>query len=305
MSNKYHYFYKITNNINGHYYYGVHNTNNLDDGYMGSGIVLHKAFEKYGIENFTKEIIKMFDTMHDAYKYEEKIVNEDLIKNKECYNAALGGRGGHTYEDYVTIKDKEGNVKCLRYDEISDEDIIIYDGYSRSDSNKQDISEGVLKYYESVEGKQRKEDIKKDRRKYWDSPEGLKMRKRISENNKKYYQTEEGQEAIKRHIELRKGKPVSQEHKNRQSKSITKFWNSEDGEKIRNRWKETKSGVNHNSYGKGRRYDVIDVETGEVVLRNACSYDVQVFWPKKVDPSWYYNHDKLYSNRYKFTLSKG
>ena len=33
----YHYFYKIKNRINGHYYYGVHSTSDIDDGYMGSG----------------------------------------------------------------------------------------------------------------------------------------------------------------------------------------------------------------------------------------------------------------------------
>ena len=30
----YNYFYKITNNINNKFYYGVHCTNNLNDGYI-------------------------------------------------------------------------------------------------------------------------------------------------------------------------------------------------------------------------------------------------------------------------------
>ena len=90
-SKKYHYFYKITNIINGHYYYGVHNTDNIDDGYMGSGVRLRLAYKKYGIENFTKEILKYFDTSDEAFTYESNIVTENLVKDIECYNCELGG----------------------------------------------------------------------------------------------------------------------------------------------------------------------------------------------------------------------
>ena len=88
---KYNYFYKITNNINGHYYYGIHSTNNLDDGYMGSGTILHYAYKVYGIENFTKEIIKFFDTREECSLYESQIVNKELARDKNCYNSRLGG----------------------------------------------------------------------------------------------------------------------------------------------------------------------------------------------------------------------
>ena len=89
---KYYYFYKITNIINNHFYYGIHCTDDLNDGYMGSGVLLHKAFKKYGIDNFNKEIIKYFNTWKDALEYEQNIVNEFLIKNPNCYNIARGGK---------------------------------------------------------------------------------------------------------------------------------------------------------------------------------------------------------------------
>jgi len=91
---KYHYFYKITNLINGHFYYGVHNTKKLDDGYMGSGVRLQIAYKKYGIENFKKEILKYFDTKEEAFEYEAEVVNETLVNNDNCYNLAFGGKGG-------------------------------------------------------------------------------------------------------------------------------------------------------------------------------------------------------------------
>lgn len=93
MEYKYHYFYKITNLINNHFYYGVHNTNNLNDGYMGSGTRLWKAYKKYGIENFSKEILKYFDSKDAAFDYEAEVVNENLVKDDNCYNLCEGGKG--------------------------------------------------------------------------------------------------------------------------------------------------------------------------------------------------------------------
>lgn len=43
----YFYIYKITNNINGKYYIGQHGTEDLNDGYMGSGVKLQRAIAKY------------------------------------------------------------------------------------------------------------------------------------------------------------------------------------------------------------------------------------------------------------------
>lgn len=91
MEKKFNYFYKITNNLNGHFYYGIHSTDNLDDGYMGSGTALKKAFKKYGIENFSKEILKYFETRKKAAEYEEQNVTLSLINEERCYNIVPGG----------------------------------------------------------------------------------------------------------------------------------------------------------------------------------------------------------------------
>lgn len=107
---KFNYFYKITNIINGKYYYGVHSTNDLNDGYMGSGTTLHKAYKKYGVENFTKEILKFFEDSKSMFDYEKTIVNEELVKNENCYNLKTGGINDFVYSDESIENNKTSNI---------------------------------------------------------------------------------------------------------------------------------------------------------------------------------------------------
>lgn len=58
MENKLNFIYKTTNLTNNKAYVGQHSTNNLDDGYLGSGVALLNAVEKYGKEKFKCEILE-------------------------------------------------------------------------------------------------------------------------------------------------------------------------------------------------------------------------------------------------------
>lgn len=64
--------YKITNLANGKMYIGRHKTDNVDDGYMGSGILIRRAVEKYGAENFRKEWL-MFCEDEEEMDYMERV----------------------------------------------------------------------------------------------------------------------------------------------------------------------------------------------------------------------------------------
>ena len=105
---KFNYFYKIENIINSKFYYGVHKTNNLDDGYMGSGVRIRRAIKKYKIENFKKEFLLFFDTFDEALDYETEFVNEELLMDPSCYNLHIGGR---SWNDFNKSGD---NLKTLR-----------------------------------------------------------------------------------------------------------------------------------------------------------------------------------------------
>lgn len=88
----YNYIYLITNNINGKIYIGKHSTNNIDDEYMGSGVLIKNAIQKYGIENFTKEYLAFCDT-EEKLNYLEKFYIKKYNARENGYNLTDGGDG--------------------------------------------------------------------------------------------------------------------------------------------------------------------------------------------------------------------
>ncbi|UNA01940.1 major capsid protein [Vibrio phage PVA8] len=92
----YYIVYKTTNTINNKIYIGVHKTDNLDDSYLGSGKHILNAIQKYGSENFTREIIDIFNSYEDAFTLESELVTEDFVSRPDTYNQALGGDLGNT-----------------------------------------------------------------------------------------------------------------------------------------------------------------------------------------------------------------
>ena len=89
----YYIIYKTTNLINGKYYIGKHQTENLDDGYLGSGVALKKAIKKYGKENFNREIICFCENDEEMDNKEIEIVDSSIVEDPNSYNLGLGGEG--------------------------------------------------------------------------------------------------------------------------------------------------------------------------------------------------------------------
>lgn len=101
---KYYTIYKITNKINGKFYIGKHITENLNDDYMGSGKLIKKSIEKYGKENFEKEIIKIYNNEHDMNIAESLLI--DLTDN-QTYNLQPGGKGSWSYVNHNKLNNNE------------------------------------------------------------------------------------------------------------------------------------------------------------------------------------------------------
>ena len=171
----YYFVYKITNCINNKYYIGVHQTTDLNDGYMGSGIILHQAYKKYGIENFKREILEFFDNPIDMFDLERFLVTQTEVNSENCYNTKLGGYGGwdnarthRTKESFLKMmetKRKKGYVPPMfgkhHTDESNEKNRIEHLGKKHSEETKKKMSESRKGEKHFLYGKHHSEETKK------------------------------------------------------------------------------------------------------------------------------------------------
>lgn len=108
------YVYKVTNKLNGKFYIGKRKHKDPHhDKYMGSGSRIKAAIKKYGIENFDKEILAIFDTNDEAAKFEASLVTKDLVESGNTYNMHEGGHGGFAHINSAP-PDQRANVIAWR-----------------------------------------------------------------------------------------------------------------------------------------------------------------------------------------------
>ena len=103
---KHNFIYKITNLKTNEYYIGMHSTDNLDDGYMGSGEHIKKSIKKYGIDSFTKDILYKLNDRKSLANKEAELITEELLKDPLCLNIGLGGGGGLKNEEHLKKMNK-------------------------------------------------------------------------------------------------------------------------------------------------------------------------------------------------------
>lgn len=84
--------YRITNRKNNKIYVGVHQTYDLSDSYMGSGVAIKAAIKHHGLRHFTKEYLAIFDNYDEMMRMEAQIVNEQFVASRSTYNQQLGGQ---------------------------------------------------------------------------------------------------------------------------------------------------------------------------------------------------------------------
>ena len=91
------YIYRITNTINGKIYIGKRH-GKLSEPYYGSGKWIKRAVAKYGVENFTREIL-MICEKNDWHDAEKRAIKHFHAQDPTIgYNFADGGEGGDMYK---------------------------------------------------------------------------------------------------------------------------------------------------------------------------------------------------------------
>lgn len=152
--------YRVVNNMNGKTYIGQHRYTddaNPMKGYIGSGILLRKAYKKYGFENFSIEVLyKRIQYKETADSMEIWMIEKERKENKNgCYNIANGGGGssckGRTpwnkgktniYSDETRKRIGEASKQFWQNEEYRQNQLEKHRGKKLSKEHRQHISEG-------------------------------------------------------------------------------------------------------------------------------------------------------------------
>lgn len=210
---KYYLIYQVRNKLNGMIYVGKHMTDNKDDDYMGSGLRIRRAIEKYGIENFEKTILFECASVDEMNAKEAEIVNEDFIARDDVYNIKLGGDGGWEFV----------NAKYTRHQHALNSGKATQKTYAGIRARRQ---QNCL----TVEDKQHiqcRSDAAKAAWKKYSEDEKSVLGKKISDSLKKFYETHDGTMTGKHHSEISK-QLMSERAAGKNNFMFGKIWISND-----------------------------------------------------------------------------
>jgi len=109
---RYHYLYQTKNAITGEYYMGIHSTDDISDGYLGSGQKLLRSIKIHGKEVFSKDIIEIFDSRAFAVRREKEVVTKNLLSDPLCLNSQAGG-SKHDIRSWIQKRQDDHMKSCF------------------------------------------------------------------------------------------------------------------------------------------------------------------------------------------------
>lgn len=131
----------------------MHSTEDLNDGYFGSGLLIQRSIKAHGADEHVREILEYASDRESLRELEKQLVTEEILKDPLCMNIKLGGEGGwkdvnqwpETRDRSMTEEQKEQIRKSLL-------------GRKRSEETKKKIGEahrGMKKVPHTEEAKRK------------------------------------------------------------------------------------------------------------------------------------------------------
>lgn len=238
-----HYVYEITNLVNGKKYIGKRSCKCPieDDRYMGSGKILKQAQNKYGLENFKKEVLQVCNNEEEAYAWEDFYTMQvNAWDNSNYYNLRRGGVGGSSYMSKETLAKISIASKKMWADENYRNKMI---SVLRSNGQTQEFKDKMSKISKTnwADESYRNHMILK-RKEIW---EDENYRNKIIKIRKKIGSTKEFKQKIS---SLSKKNWQSEEYRKKHNESMEKVRQSEEYRK--KHYQSIPRGENHYNYGK-------------------------------------------------------
>ena len=143
------YIYKTTCNVTGRYYIGMHSTDKLDDGYMGSGKRLWFSINYHGKHNHTKEILEYCNSRVELKEREKDIVNEELLNENLCMNLKTGGDGGLVDERHKKVFTDAGKQNLIKTKEQREMSLA---KVRKNKKYKEGMSKSLINFFKTNEG---------------------------------------------------------------------------------------------------------------------------------------------------------
>lgn len=115
---KFYYTYRIDllcGSLKGCYYFGQHRTDNLNDGYAGSGVKLQNYYKKYGLKEgktFNKTILCFYSNPDELNEAEKNLIGRKYLDDPRCLNLNAGGKGNSASPEVIA---KMVSTQIIKY----------------------------------------------------------------------------------------------------------------------------------------------------------------------------------------------
>lgn len=152
----YYFIYKTTNQITQEYYIGKHCTENLNDGYIGTGMTILKKIKQFGKKHFYRNIIEFCNSYEELNEAEKKYITLRELSDPLCMNNQTGGDDGFIQSPETIEKIRIKNTGKPKSAETRKKMSKALNGRKLSEEHKNSLRLAKLYISEEVEMQRRK-----------------------------------------------------------------------------------------------------------------------------------------------------